>query len=230
MDERDTRIEALERQMSHVSTTANEQFTLLKKRIEQLEAALASTPKASTDSPAHLENVWVTRARKIEAKKGEVTSPKTSQIQVDMTNEILAEQAERNKRKNKIIVFGLTQSGAANEDERKKEDEASVRKLISDIKCNANEVKSVHRFKPRAIDKTPPPIIVTLVDEYARSGILRSTKMLKDIPAYARKVYINPDRTEAERISAKQARERTRLARDVAMDTAAEAAEVVASK
>ena len=230
MDERDTRIEALERQMSYVSTTANEQFTLLKKRIEQLQAALASTPKASTDSPVHLENVWVTRARKIEAKKGEVTSPKTSQIQVDMTNEILAEQAERNKRKNKIIVFGLTQSGAANEDERKKEDEASVRKLISDIKCNANEVKSVHRFKPRAIDKTPPPIIVTLVDEYARSGILRSTKMLKDIPAYARKVYINPDRTEAERISAKQARERTRLARDVAMDTAAEAAEVVASK
>ena len=97
MDERDTRIEALERQMSYVSTTANEQFTLLKKRIEQLEAALASTPKASTDSPVHLENVWVTRARKIEAKKGEVTSPKTSQIQVDMTNDILAEQAERNK-------------------------------------------------------------------------------------------------------------------------------------
>ena len=61
------------------------------------------------------------------------------------------------------------------------------------------KVKTIDRFRVRQESKRPPPELVELTEETARTNFLQSAKKLRRIATF-KDVFFNADLTEKERI------------------------------
>ena len=111
-------------------------------------------------------NCWLSSAERLGLKKSSAEIPKPSQLEVKITNAILSEQADRDRRKSNVLILGVTESKsnltAENDrkDEEHKMDKDKVEKILDTIGVNKSNVVSIVRFKPKAPSNRPPPILI----------------------------------------------------------------------
>ena len=55
-------------------------------------------------------NCWLSSAERLGLKKSLAEIPKPSQLEVKITNAILSEQADRDRRKSNVLILGVTES------------------------------------------------------------------------------------------------------------------------
>ena len=180
----------------------------MNKLSDQVKVLQTSPPiLASVSSAPTLDsnNCWLSSAEKLGLKKTATSVPKPSQLEVKITNSILSEQADRDRRKKNLVIFGIPShsSTAIDENAKKKEesdeDRKKLEKVFQAIDVDIAKVKAIHRFKVRQASTRPAPILVELTEESDRNIFLRSAKKLKTMEHF-REVYINADLTEKERI------------------------------
>ncbi|CAF0955715.1 unnamed protein product [Brachionus calyciflorus] len=62
---------------------------------------------------------------------------------MEITNSILKEQTERNKKKKNVIIFGVEESNGREENKRVEHDENIVKNILAKIKLKTDESKSI---------------------------------------------------------------------------------------
>ena len=219
---RDQKIKDLENDIKTVKTTAEKRISSLTNTVNKLldqVKVLQSSPTPLVQplgAPAlDINNCWLSSAERLGLKKTATTVPKPTQLEIKITNSILSEQADRERRKNKLVIFGIpVHSSSATEESAKKKEEADEDKKNTDLVFQAmgvdlTKVKTVHRFRVRQESNRPPPVLVELTDETARTNFLQSAKKLRKIAMF-KDVFVNADLTEKERIQQRELREQRR--------------------
>ena len=112
-------------------------------------------------------------------------------------NAVAKEKNEQRKRERNLIIFG-TKSSKTELAEIIEENKKIVNDILSEI--GKSEVVPVYVKRLRAKNgENSGPIIVEFKEIYDRNSVLKSAKVLRTIEGY-KKIYINPDLTESERI------------------------------
>ena len=126
--------------------------------------------------------------------------------QIEVMNSVATEQIERNKRKPRLIMFGLSVQAPKNNRSSEVVDREQAEKILESINTDVSQIKKCHRLKAYDASNKISPIILTLNDNVNRNSILALAKNLYKNEAN-RNIYINPDLTEAERYLEKQLRD-----------------------
>jgi hypothetical protein len=90
---------------------------------------------------------------------------KLSGNQESIANDILTEHNEREIRENRLVLFGVPASTATSDEERIKEDEATISAIFEEIEMNKDCAIEVKRFKANPTKTTaskPLPIRISL--------------------------------------------------------------------
>ena len=165
--------------------------TLLKRvgELEQLVKTQQEEIKRLKGDPKKIDD-WVT-----------VTKKKLPEHQLKVMNAVTIEQQKKKKKEKNVMIFGVKESTAENDEEKKSEDLKIVKEIFDEIGASSVPVY-VKRFKKRKDGKkenSVGPILVELSDAAERNPILAASKKLKNIEKF-KKVYLSPDMTEAERL------------------------------
>lgn len=94
------------------------------------------------------------------------------------------ENLEREKRRNNIIIYGLTEKEKSTSDLIK-----TIRKLFLDeldINIEEYEINKVHRIGIRNKNEKARPTLLSLVSEWKKKEIMRNKKKVKRIAFYRR--------------------------------------------
>ena len=110
----DQKIKDLENEIKIVKTTAEKRISSLTNTVNKLldqVKVLQSSPTPLVQplgAPAlDINNCWLSSAEKLGLKKTATTVPKPTQLEIKITNSILSEQADLDRRKKKIVIFGI---------------------------------------------------------------------------------------------------------------------------
>ena len=127
---------------------------------------------------------------------------KKNEEQINLLNAVGNEQKERRNKENKMIVFGLPTSTAADENERQKEDQDKVTQILNEIGIVHTDMEKVVRFKPKTGSNKPPPIRIEfrrhLSDRsHGNEDILKAAKKLKN-SANFKNIGISNDLTDTQ--------------------------------
>jgi hypothetical protein len=128
-----------------------------------------------------------------------------SSEEIKITQGLIELNKDANKRDKNVIIIGLPNSNDPNPTNRKKHDEDVVKDLFSELSIDPNKIKRVHRFKNKdELNKSKStPLLIELPDSSDKLYVLKSAKQLKNSNNFKR-VYINPDQSESERILTKE--------------------------
>lgn len=112
------------------------------------------------------------------------------------SEEIIQEVVERDRRRNNVIVYGVTESKSNSKDERTSTDMSEVRQIFNYIGATVpDNMKTVRlgRFDPtKAISKRPLKISFSIPDVVP--NLLKKSKLLKDCVEHPG-VFVSSDRT-----------------------------------
>lgn len=122
-------------------------------------------------------------------------------------NAVVANMNERKARENNLVIFGASVSTEASETDHDKRDFELINQVLSAVGIESNKMVKKHRLKSKPNNSKPPPIIVQLSSAEARQLALRNARQLRDIDKF-KGVFIGPDLTLAERIEAKELRQK----------------------
>ena len=117
----------------------------------------------------------------------------------EVKGEMREEMKEREDKKENIVIYGLKESADPDGRKRKDEDDEAVKNLATEIGVQFNgEIRSSYRAGPKTDGDRPRPLIVTIVDEETREGILTNARRLygKDL---WKKVFVSHDLTWRQR-------------------------------
>ena len=187
--------------------------------MRQLENSSLVSSAPIIGSTLETGNCWLSSAERLGLKKSLVEVPKPSQMEVKITNAILSEQADRDRRKKNLLIFGVTDSisNLATENDRKEEverlDKEKVDRILESIGADKSKVVSIVRFKPKISSQRSPPILIRTSDESYRNSVLSAAKRLRGLSAF-KDVYINADLTEKERMHEREIREHRKALRE----------------
>ena len=123
----------------------------------------------------------------------------------EMTQDMAKEMNEREERSGNIVVYGIKESEEVDAEERKRQDEAKIKNMITAVGVvtkGADEVK-FRAGKKSEENNRPRPMIVKVEDEETRE------KILDNAPRLAKKdgwtdVFISPDMTWKQREESKK--------------------------
>ena len=127
--------------------------------------------------------------------------------------EMKIEDIERERRKRNVVIYSMQESTNPEAKERYKQDEEACTKIFSDIlEVQQIKILQVVRLGKKNSDRMRP-LLVKLETESQKMDILRNAKKLRMSEEH-RRVYINKDLTETERMSDRKLREELRERRN----------------
>jgi hypothetical protein len=188
-----------------VSKNLVRKVNIMSKEIETLRSAKVTEKgvKSASQAPNASQSLdW----NKIASK------PKNIE-QARMQNAIVSIQKEVVKRETNVVLHGVVIQLPENEDNVGDVVQSKVNEVFDKIEIDRSKIKSVRLIKPKPSQanksvatsstgsKTSMPIIVELVSKNDVLPVLRAASKLKN--SELNKVYINPDRTESERMEMK---------------------------
>ena len=193
------RLEQLEK--NEVEMIEKTSVEVLNDRINSLENNIELSNNNNNFPPLN----WCTVATKaVKYNKTQVT--KLPEQQIEIINTIASEQLDRAKRKNRVLVFGLTCPDNLNEEEKIKFDKEKIIEIFKEIKVDEKAIQHTNRFKiSEKNNGRTPPIQIILKQDINRNSILAAAKKLNFTNGF-KGIYINPDLTESERLLDKQLR------------------------
>ena len=138
---------------------------------------------------------------------------KITENQIDILNSVGSEQKERAKREKNVILFRVTMSTTATEEERTKEDEKTICDILDEIGISKaeQELARIKRFKENpnktATPAKPWPVRVSFgatgATDIIVEEVLKKAKVLKDSRKY-KSVFFNKDLTVPQIVRLKQ--------------------------
>lgn len=117
-------------------------------------------------------------------------------------NAVVADLNNRKVRENNIVVFGVPISENDNDNSAKD----TLKGVLSTVGVDSVKIGEMYRLKSKSSTK-PPPIVVQLSSREDRNEALKRSKHLRSDSKFDG-VYINPDLTWAERVEAKELRQK----------------------
>ena len=196
--------------LQNILGTANDMI----KRIESLESKVAvqdeemeeqgtTTSKLTPPAISIVEN-WVTVVSRSTQNQKNESVPKLPSNQSEVLNSIFVEKSDGSEGKKKLLIFGVSQSSKdANEATKQ------VETIFNKIGKEPRVIAHSRRFRQTDPNK-PAPIFVRLSEGSDRYKVIAAAKKLRSVTEF-RNVFINPDRTEAERELDRQLRQRRGL-------------------
>ncbi|CAF1036321.1 unnamed protein product, partial [Brachionus calyciflorus] len=128
--------------------------------------------------------------------------------EINVVNSIMVEQRERESKNKNVIIYGVELSKEEKGEDRKQFDINQIGELLDVLKIKKGVVKRIIRFKNKVNDESRvPPILVELNSVKDRNEVLAAAKGLHKQNAKYKRIYLNADLTEAERVFEKQLRE-----------------------
>ena len=127
------------------------------------------------------------------------TDPAMRAIVRNVRNELRTEsRIEKN-----VVVCGLPYAAGSNENETNKNETETFEGLLRELKIDMSKVARRNRLKKKGSRdekqySQPPPLLIEFVDRETQLKALKNTRFLRNRIEFQR-VFINPDRTEAER-------------------------------
>ena len=159
-----SKMTALERNVQKEKETANKQITSLTNKVQQLSDQVSKLVKSGPVSSASMTgpkleaaSCWLSSADRLGLKKNSVEIPKPSQMEVKITNAILPEQADRERRKKNLLILGVNDSysNLTTENGRKgeiqKQDKEKVERIVESIGADKTQIVSIIRFKTQRV-------------------------------------------------------------------------------
>jgi len=147
---------------------------------------------------------------KVRVDRGDETMERVIEMRFEDMRE---EDAERERRKDNILLFNVKESESAVPEVRKDYDTRIVREVLeSGLEVRDIEFTNVVRlgvFNEEATNRKPRPVRIKVISKDHRSTIFRNAKKLRNFegsPTYFKDVFIANDKTPQER-------ERDKLAR-----------------
>lgn len=127
------------------------------------------------------------------------------------------ELAEMGRRRTSIIVHGLLESGAAEDEAREKEDEDRLVNLLHALDSDRTSVNAFIRLGRKSEDSsvTPRPVKMILTSEEQKDKLLRKSKNLRGRTDELGKVFIHQDLTPKQRDARHQLVEEMKRRRDL---------------
>jgi len=163
----------------------------LKQKIEVLESNSVSNDNNNTNNNTNSSG-WAAIVAKGKKKSN------------DQSNLLLAaskETKEQIEKEKNVIIHGLKLSTKTEEAEIKNDDKMELDKVLNAMKFDkSDKIKSYYRLKTNS---KPEPLIVVFDNLSTRNYALKLSKNLADTE-YKKKVFVNPDMTEAQRINFKR--------------------------
>ena len=120
-----------------------------------------------------------------------------NEIKSSMNNfksEILDEIADRESRRNKLIVFGIPEHDSGSVLERKDKDEITIRDIFKTLGFDTTDFDDAHRVGKIVTGKVRP-LKFSLRSTKEKDSILRKAKLLKNHDRFKR-VFISSDKTK----------------------------------
>lgn len=193
------RVSSLER----LTTAQNETLSMQQNEINRLNKELNDIKLKCVDSNnKQLTRNWATIIDQHES----VTTPPSAE-KISVLNCVNTEQAEKEYRSNKILIFGVPESNKTTIEGKKEDDINYVKKLFRDLNILPDKVHSTFRFKKNDTNKSKiAPLVITLSDKDNRNQMLKNAKNLKNFNEY-KNIYLNPFLTPAEFIIDKNLRD-----------------------
>lgn len=113
--------------------------------------------------------------------------------------EIMAEEKEKERKKDNIIMFAASEPTTNNVNDRKNQDEKLIRDVFECIEVSDVNFQKCIRLGKASADKTRP-ILITVGDKLKRAEILKNAKKLRQLGDGnpLKNVIIKPDQTKLE--------------------------------
>ena len=137
--------EAASKRITSITNKVNQ----LTDQVRQLESLALSSAAPAIGATLDRGKCWLSSAEKLGLKKSSTEILKPSQMEVKITNAILSEQADRDRRKRNVLILGVIESisNLSTENERKDEvhkmDKEKVDKVLHTIGANKSIVVSI---------------------------------------------------------------------------------------
>ena len=167
----------------------------LLKRLELVESSSENKQANFPTLKSSSENVWITMANR--AISSAEKKQKLPERQIEILNSAVAEQEETEKRKQNIIIHGLSKNLSFEQSDQKLEDTKTVQKLLEAIGTENDAVEQIRRFESSKNSRAPL-VWIKLKASCKRNDVLAAAKKLKGIKQFD-KVFLHPDMTESER-------------------------------
>ena len=165
-------------------------------RIAKLEAEVEEL-KANVEALRKSNSQLSTYASKV---KESSVAPTTDTHKI--INAVVTDLNNRKVRENNIVVFGVPVSDNSKDNSAKD----TVKEVLSTVGVDSVKIGEMYRLKSKSSTK-PPPIVVQLPTREDRNEALKRSKNLRCESRFDG-VYINPDLTWAERVEAKELRQK----------------------
>ena len=139
-----------------------------------------------------------------------LNSPVSATVQVTT---IVDEYLDRDRRKSNLVIYGLPESTLASSTERQQQDTKKFCDLVKhEFKISNLDINKSYRLG-KYNENNVRPLLVIILDNQARSYLLRNAKSLRCSNTY-QNVYISPDLTPKERETNKLLRHELRTRKE----------------
>ena len=166
------------------------------RKIASLETELKSL-KLAADKPA---NTFAPYAQILRKNIANLTNEEkvVYSEQVKEANEMYDEASERERRKKNVVIFGLPESKKEKVEEKRKDDENSVREILTNLEVTDVKVNKIIRYKKKSEKMIAPLVVIEFENEKQRNAVLYASKKLRNFPT-CKNLYLNADLTVLQR-------------------------------
>lgn len=186
-----TKLQDVERRMGALEEKVNESSAVMENRIEE---AVNSKLEVSSDQmkeditekvTKHIESTMASNAEALpsEEKVKEIASKSAEEAlrEPAALNTVINELEDREKRRNNLIIYGLTESKEENSEKKKLDDKDRCYEILKFVfkEIDAKDCTRYRRLGKEA-ERTNRPIVVEIRNEDIKEKILKGTKLLKD--------------------------------------------------
>jgi len=175
--------------------------------VESMQRRIITLENDNTAKAAEINSLKSASAPPTDAWSSIVAGSKRTDLECAIITLTRKESLEQNKIAKNVIVSGIAEAASVNADEAKANDKTEIDELLKTINADNCIVKRINRLGKRGDDQARArPLIVEFDSIQSKVQVCTSANKLRNTTNY-KKVFINEDRTLAQRTQEKKIRE-----------------------
>jgi len=197
----------LDKEFVRLNTDLQAQISATNNRVDQL-AESVSKLAANEQNPEEKKTLWSDMVKQHVDERLGLVDNNIEEVRQTLqdTREQAAEEREKEKRKNNILIYRMPESTANSADGRRKDDHDFLFHLFQDIleiHCEEDDIDKIIRLGRRQ-DENDRPVLVEFKNRTTKNQIMESLSKLKPAEERFRRLSITHDMTLRERVQCKQ--------------------------
>ena len=135
----------------------------------------------------------------VKAEKSEDSNPDLNGVVQTLFNEHMEEEKEKDRRCKNVILHGIAEATKENSQDRLEEDSVKVSEVFGFLNVEY-EVKKLQRLGRWEEGAKPRPLMAQLPDSICCVELCKQASKLRQAPDSLKGIYIQPDRTQKQRV------------------------------